>query len=479
MTTRNEDSSLLHYFRAPSCIIPRKGKSTPNSTEKDMAVPHVDRQTFLTRVSQSGLLSPEELTALKAQLPNTNRGRLIARAMVDLGAITRFQAERLLAGRTQGFRLDQYIILEQIGQGGMGRVYKARHRTMNRIVALKVLATSLLKNERALDLFLREVHAAARLVHPHIVTAFDANKTGERYYLVMEYIDGPNLDQLVQQQGPLEVGLACDLIRQAAIGLQCAHGQHMVHRDIKPANLLIQLRGAEGEGAPGLVKISDFGLARLYQPEKNPNVSDTILTKPNTVMGTPDYLSPEQARNLHKTDIRSDLYSLGCSFYFLLSGRVPFPGGTAMEKLIRHGTEKPEPIETFRKDVPPEVSAILTKLMAKLPEDRYQEPSDLAAALEPFSVSGPTPWERPRPSGEMPLVPSVTPVSGEEAVPEELAGTVPENLSLTPIATDPLSRSRAYRESDDAARLKKTMVISSIIVFSLLILATLLHLIFG
>src|SRR5262249_46000823 len=185
---------------------------------------------------------------------------------------------------------------------------------------------------------------------------------------------------------------ACDYVKQAANGLQSAHHLGMLHRDMKPANILVQRHGQEGDDSPGLVKISDFGLARLAQPYDNHAPRGTILTKENTVMGTPDYLSPEQSRDLHKTDIRSDLYSLGCTFYFLLTGSVPFPGGTQLDKLIRHATEKPKPISSFRSDVPAELAAIVEKLMAKKPEDRYQTPAELAAALQPYAVSGPTPW---------------------------------------------------------------------------------------
>ena len=306
----------------------------------DMAASQsVDRQTFLSHLRSSGLVP--EGTLRSASLPDTNRGRLVARALVESGLLTRFQAERLLAGRTAGFLLGQYRILDQIGRGGMGRVFKAEHLTMQRIVALKVLSPGLVDNERAHELFLREVRAAAQLVYPNIVTAYDANQIDGRYFLVMEYVDGLNLDQLVRKQGPLSVGLACDYVRQVAIGLQRAHALGMVHRDIKPANILAQRHGVS-EDSPGLVKISDFGLARLQTPgaaTHSPNNAGTILTRDNTVMGTPDYLSPEQSRSLHKTDIRSDLYSLGCTFYFLLTGQVPFPGGNSLEKLIRHSTE--------------------------------------------------------------------------------------------------------------------------------------------
>jgi serine/threonine-protein kinase len=358
-----------------------------------MAAPlPVDGKTFLGYLRQSRLLTEEQITGFLGRLAGTDRGRVIARALVDAGLLTRFQAERLLAGRTSFF-LGPYRILEQLGRGGMGRVFKAEHGTMKRLVALKVLAPALLKTERARELFAREVQASARIVHPNVVTAYDATIEESCSFLVLEYIDGPSLEQLVRKGGPVAVGLACDYIRQACSGLHCAFQMGMLHRDIKPANILVQRRGLDA-GAPGLIKISDFGLARLHAPDSSDAAhAGTILTRDNTVMGTPDYLSPEQARNLHKTDIRSDLYSLGCTFYFLLSGRVPFPGGTPIEKLLRHSAEKPTPIATLRADLPPAVAAIVECLLAKHPDDRYQTPAELAEALAPFAVSGPTPWD--------------------------------------------------------------------------------------
>ena len=227
-----------------------------------MGVPSVDRHTFLERLSRTGLLDAAQLAALSPQLPDTHRGRVIARALVQQGLLTRFQAEQVLAGRTTGFLVGQYRILEQIGQGGMGRVFKAEHRALGRIVALKVLSPRLIKSSRARHFFQREMRTAAQLVHPNIVTALDANKHGDFHYLVMEYVDGPNLEQLVCRQGPFPVGQACEFIRQAAEGLHYAHSKGMVHRDIKPANLLVQSQSLNQPGL-GTVKISDFGLARL------------------------------------------------------------------------------------------------------------------------------------------------------------------------------------------------------------------------
>jgi serine/threonine-protein kinase len=377
----------------------------------------IDRETFLTYLRQSGLVDDRQFAELTRRFADRASGRSVARALIAEGTLTRFQAERLLVGRTAGFLLGQYRILEQIGRGGMGRVFRAEHRTMKRIVALKVLTAELLNTERAIELFLHEVRAVSQLVHPNIVTAFDANEVKGRYYLVMEYVDGPNLDQLVRKQGPLSVGLACDYIRQVANGLQSAHLLGMVHRDIKPANILVQWHGQGGDDAPGLVKISDFGLARLATPQTASRDAKggpaTILTRDNAVMGTPDYLSPEQARNLHRTDIRSDLYSLGCTFYFLLTGQVPFPGGSVLDKMIRHATESPTPIIQLRPEVPAEVAAIVEKLMARTPQDRFLTPAELARALEPHAARGPTPWAPPSLPPTAPYIDSLATPSGE------------------------------------------------------------------
>jgi eukaryotic-like serine/threonine-protein kinase len=418
----------------------------------DMPLPSfIDRATFLAHLRQSGLLTEEQFAAVQHNLPDTNRGRVVARTLVERGLLTRFQAERLLIGRTQGFLLGQYRILDQLGRGGMGRVFKAEHRTMNRLVALKVLSPNVLQTNRARDLFLREVRAIGQLIHPNIVTAFDANEDDGRAYLVLEFVDGPNLDQLVRSQGPLPWNQACDYIRQTAHGLQCAHKQGMVHRDIKPANILVQRK----DNTHDLVKISDFGLARLQTPgveTAGGSYAGTILTRENTVMGTPDYLSPEQARNMHKTDIRSDLYSLGCTFYYLLSGQVLFPGGSTMDKLIRHGTEKPAPVTNQRPDIPQEVAALVLKLLEKRPEDRYQTPADLAAALEPYAVSGSIPWA-PLPAAATPFLDGLaTPVEAADSHPSSiidefasnemsaLVNTVSPDASPTPANTSRFRR---------------------------------------
>jgi serine/threonine-protein kinase len=371
----------------------------------------MDTKTFLAHLQRSRLIRRRDLKAVAPRLPRSGRGRLVARALVEWGLLTKFQAELLLAGRTSGFFLGQYRILDQIGQGGMGRVFKAVHQTMNRVVALKILSPHLVKTERTRWLFQREVQAAARLIHPNIVTAYDANRVGDRHYLVMEYVNGPSLEQLVREMGPLPVGFACEVIRQVAHGLQFASEHGMVHRDIKPANILIQSADSRLQLADlqtdqtnvresalctlqsVIPKITDFGLARMHAGDEDiPPATDPA--KKNVVMGTPDYLSPEQSRSVDGVDIRSDLYSLGGTFYYLLTGKVPFPGGTPLEKIIRHCTEEPMPIEQLRPELPAGIVAIVRKLMAKDASDRFQTPLEVANVLMPFAVPGPLPTGR-------------------------------------------------------------------------------------
>src|SRR5262245_1834544 len=350
-------------------------------------LPEVTQETFLSLVRQSGLIEPAALSAALVDAPDSQRTKHLARHLVKKELLTRFQAQQLLAGRSGGFLLGQYRILDLIAQGGRGKVYKAEHQTMSRLVALKVLSSDVTRTERARQLFRREVKAAARLVHPNIATAFDANELNGRAFLVLEYISGPSLSHLVREQGPLPIGQACEFVRQAALGLQHAHEFGMVHRDIKPSNLLIQPRVGHETLEGGTLKIVDFGLALLAD-----HSDDALAPERHTVLGTPDYLSPEQARDLRAVDIRSDLYSLGCAFYWMLTAQVPFPGGTPMEKLARHAGEEAKPVEAIRPSVPLEIGDVVRRLMSKAPELRYQTPRELADGLARFSKHQPVSW---------------------------------------------------------------------------------------
>ncbi len=271
----------------------------------------------------------------------------------------------------------RYRVVRLLGRGGMGAVYLAEHRLMNRSVALKVISRSLTERPATVERFRQEVRAAARLDHPNIVHAYDAEQAGDSHFLVMEYVEGTDLARLVQQRGPLPVALACHFVRQAALGLQHAFEHGMVHRDIKPHNLMVTRRGR--------VKILDFGLARFASEAGGGGP----LTQSGAVLGTPDYIAPEQALDAHAADVRADLYSLGCTLYYLLTGRVPFPGESLTQKLLAHQLSQPEPLGKLRPELPPGLVALVERLMAKKPEDRYQTPAEVAQALAPYVRRGP------------------------------------------------------------------------------------------
>jgi serine/threonine protein kinase len=285
----------------------------------------------------------------------------------------------------------RYEVLESLGIGGMGAVYKARHRIMDRFVALKVVSKRLIANPRAVERFRREVRAAAQLTHPNIVTAYDAEQAGDTHFLVMELVEGVSLDRLIAEHGLLSPDKATAYIRQAAQGLQHAHSRGMVHRDIKPQNLMLT--------PDGQIKILDFGLARFVretaataEPDASSASASTTdnarvetLTQAGVMMGTPDFMSPEQANNPSAADIRADIYSLGCTFYTLLAGRAPFHAETVASKFTAHQARAPQPLSALRQDVPPALLAILDRMLAKRPDERYQTPAEVLTALNSLS----------------------------------------------------------------------------------------------
>lgn len=294
-------------------------------------------------------------------------------------------------------RLPGYQVLEPLGAGGMGEVYKARQLSLDRLVAIKVIRPERLADRSIVARFLREGRAAARLAHPNIVTIFDATQTADAPFLVMEYVPGVDLGQLVAQYGHFPVAVACDYARQTCLGLQHAHDRGLVHRDIKPGNLL---RADDG----GLIKILDFGLARVEE------VAGDFSTTSMIMMGTPDYVAPEQAFDPPSADSRADLYALGCTLHHLLTGQPPFPGGSAMSKCMRHKQEAPCPVHELRPEVPLALSGVVARLLAKRPADRYQTAAEAAAALAQFCQldAAPAPVWHPQP------VPSpLTPVTSE------------------------------------------------------------------
>jgi serine/threonine protein kinase len=351
----------------------------------------LDSVTFVQAVRQYRLLDTRQADELArfahGQSPDA---RALAKDLLGRGWLTAFQVNQLLQGSGGGLLLGSYVLLERLGEGGMGAVFKARNWKIGRIVALKLIRKECLDNETIVRRFHREIEAAAQLSHPNIIHAFDAGESDGTHFFVMEYVAGIDLGKLVKQSGPVPVRASCDYIRQAALGLQHAHERGLVHRDIKPSNLFLTAEG-------GVVKLLDLGLARLTAVAVEGETT-THLTQEGSVMGTPDYIAPEQTLDAHSADIRADLYSLGCTLYHLLTGRVPFPGGTLGQKIAKHLSREPDPLRGLRPDVPQRVASIVSRLMAKRPEERHQTPGELAHELSGLLSTGPTVEPPPLPA---------------------------------------------------------------------------------
>jgi serine/threonine protein kinase len=335
------------------------------------------------------LLEPAQIQEVSGQL--TTRWpdpRQLLRELQRRGWLTSFQAELLIQGKEEELLLGPYVLLERLGEGGFCQVFKARHRAMQRLVALKVLRKELGADADTLQRFLREMQVASQLSHPHIVRAYEAGPIGETLVLVLEYVKGVDLQQLVDQSGRLPWPQAADYIRQAALGLQHAHEKGLVHRDIKPGNLLLAHSSPQANG-PGQIKLLDLGLARLQQPPADSKTHNlTVVAGTSVMLGTPDYMAPEQALDLHSADIRADIYSLGCTLYFLLAGQPPFGSGSLAEKLMKHQQAEPRAIQEIRPDLPAKLSLIAQKMLAKRPGDRYQTPGEVARALAELLDAG-------------------------------------------------------------------------------------------
>jgi serine/threonine protein kinase len=337
-------------------------------------------ESFLSVLKRSGLVEPDQLKRLFKQL-NEHRKPLddpqgIADELVAQEFLTHWQAEKLLRGRYKGFFLSKYRLLSLLGRGGMSSVYLAEHVMMRRRCAVKVLPFKHVQNASSLARFHRESQAVAALDHRNIVRAYDVDvdndveKNQEVHFLVMEYIDGHSLQELVRNNGPLGFVDAADYLRQAADGLQHAHQAGMVHRDIKPGNLLVDLKG--------VVKILDLGLARFFDERDEKSLTVEYDQK---VLGTVDYLAPEQALDSHTVDARADIYGLGCTFYFLLTGRPPFTEGSLAQRLVSHQINEPPAIKESRPDVPAGLVDFVNKMMAKDPDQRYQTAEELSHAV--------------------------------------------------------------------------------------------------
>ena len=323
----------------------------------------------------SGLMDVEGLTACWNAIPPAKRDapehidRRLARQAVQSNSLTLWQAQQLLAGRTGGFKVDRYVLLDMIGQGGMGRVYLARDTRLNRRVALKILAPERINNPRAVARFQREARVGAQLQHENLVRVYDFGEANGRFFLVMEFIEGKTIGQLISEQGPMPAETAARLVRQVAMGLGHAHSKGMIHRDVNPYNIMVT--------HDGIAKLADLGLAiDLTEGDR--------VTREGATVGTFDYVAPEQARHSHSADIRSDIYSLGCTLYHMLASQVPFPSPSLPEKLFSHQALEPTPLEQLVPGLPEGLLEIVRKMMRKSPDERFANPTQVIQALEPY-----------------------------------------------------------------------------------------------
>jgi len=376
-------------------------------------------EAFLKALDESRLLDPDQLAAARDAARETDDPRALAKTLVQRELLTRWQAGQLLIGRPSFF-VGRYKLIDLLGKGGMGRVFLARHTMMNRPVALKMIFEHLGQDPASLEQFLVETRAIAALDHANIVHAYNVDCEGDRYYLVMEYVEGQDLQRIVEKEGPLDFEKAADYIRQAADGLAHAHGKGMIHGDIKPANLLVNQQG--------VIKILDLGMARLSEDEKKANGR---APPEDLLLGTVDYMAPEQAIGSSQLDHRVDIYSLGCTFYFLLTGHPPFPEGTLHERIVKHQTQEPEHILETRPDTPRELVRICEQMMAKDPAERFASAGEMSRLLGDWRRT----YQRLR---------RAVPLTEEEVqallTEEAAAGTGPEGTSGTSQIARLLSR---------------------------------------
>jgi len=333
----------------------------------------VDTYEHLLR--QSGLIRAEQLTDFMAQLRARLPGQpldaqLLAKYLIKAKLLTPWQHSQLMRGITKGFFIGKYKLHSRLGVGGMSQVYLGEHIMMKRLVAIKILDPALCESSSYLTRFYRESQATAALDHHNIVKAYDVGCEGKTHFLVMEYVEGVTFQQLVEKDGPLPYDKALEYLRQAADALECAHQNGIIHRDIKPGNLMLNTKN--------VVKLLDLGMVRLTQDE----MTSITIRHNESMLGTADYLSPEQALDSHHVDHRTDIYSLGCTFYFYLTGQPPFNDGTMALRLMKHQTEEPTALNLKRPDIPDAVVRICKKMMAKRPEDRYQSSADISRVAQ-------------------------------------------------------------------------------------------------
>ncbi len=375
-----ESASRAPRMRASDALL---SPASAGLTSRDFAhrVGALSYTEFERAVIDLGILDAGAISELGLTGPDSSG---LARSLVQSGALTAYQACAIQQGKARGLLIGRYLILEKLGEGGMGVVFKARHCKLGRVVALKILPPSFARSPELVLRFRREAQAAARLDHPNVVSVFDADEDRGVYFLAMDYIEGHDLDHLIREHGPLTVGQALDCVSQAARGLEAAHAQGIIHRDIKPGNLMLDVLG--------IIRILDLGLARLVgssSPFGTGQAADANLTRTGVYIGTVDFTAPEQAEDSSKADHRADIYSLGCSLYFLLTGRPPFEGATPLQRIMAHYDRPPPALRATRPLIPESLDAAYLAMMAKHPDDRPRSMAEVLALLESCRPAAP------------------------------------------------------------------------------------------
>jgi serine/threonine protein kinase len=331
-------------------------------------------QELIQNLTESGLLSDDEISTIHESIgarSDVRSAESFARELVRQDHLTKLQAAAVLKGKTKNLVFGEYVVLEKIGSGGMGQVFKARHRPTGKLVAVKVLSADAVKNRRLIERFKKEARAVARLKHPNIVRAYEAGKINRIRYLVMEYVEGENMLARVKRKGPLPIEECIRSVLEAARGLDYAHQKGVIHRDIKPSNLL-------RDKHTGRVKVLDMGLARVDEPDED----EIRLTMPGQMLGTARFMSPEQVEDARKADVRSDVYSLGCTLYFLLRSKAPYSGETVAHTLMAHVSSPIPDLCRKRKDTPKWLGDVFQKMLAKKARDRYQTMGELVETIQ-------------------------------------------------------------------------------------------------
>jgi serine/threonine protein kinase len=359
-----------------------------------MATPTTSVRDYCTLLAKSKLLPADEVDGLHRRWREETRAGddqvdQFRKFLTARRYLTEWQAQMVQRGRADGFFIGGYKILDRIGKGQMGGVYKAVH-SLGQIVALKILPASKAKNPHVLGRFQREARLLTQLDHPNVVRAYQFGEANGVHYIGMEFLEGETLDEVLSRRKRLPWPEAVRLVHQALGGLQHLHERRTVHRDVKPANMMLTPAATKPDTTwDATLKILDIGLGReLFADDTPEGQIETQLTVEGAVLGTPDYLAPEQAKDARSADIRADLYSLGCVLYHCIAGRPPFPATNIMTQMVMHATENPQPIATLVPDVAPGLQAVLERMMAKSPDDRYQTPAEAAEALAPLLRPG-------------------------------------------------------------------------------------------